>query len=59
MQGALWTARLAGAAFGCAYLPGARHCLAACGDAGRVHFLDTSCSAGARAEGSRLPSEEM
>ena len=46
MQGALWATRLPGATFGCAYLPAARHCLAVCGDAGRVHLLDAGAAAG-------------
>lgn len=47
LQAVLWCARLRSAAFCCAYLPGAAHCLAVGGEAGRVHLYDSGGASGA------------
>ncbi|KAK9838098.1 hypothetical protein WJX81_001298 [Elliptochloris bilobata] len=46
LQGALWCTRLDGAAFCCAYLPGASHCLMVGGEASRIHVFDTGSGSG-------------
>ena len=51
----LWRARVRGAAFCCAYLPGAAHCLAVGGEAGRVHLFNSGTAPGRPCRGSINP----